>query len=248
MPPGDVGSYKGYPYESHKGYRVQDSTSCPVFPVRVRQQQTSRSWSKRPKQIVAALASIAAIMLLTARFWLPPVGAFLIVGDPLVHADAIAPLAGERLRVSYAARLLQEGRAGSFAITDMWFRERTPLYTYAELIKRQASREGVLRSSMVVAPGVVASTYAEALALRTLCQRQRWRSLIVVTSPPHTRRARLILREVFAGTGITVAVVPVTPHWYQPDTWWHSWLGWQATLSEYLKLGLYLVGYHRLVA
>lgn len=200
------------------------------------------------RRTLAVLAVTGAIALLTARLWLAPVGAFLIVGDPLVRADAIVPLAGERVRVSYAARLLEQGSAGSFVITDMWFRERSATYTYAELIRRQASREGVLRSSMIVAPGVVASTAAEALALRSLCQRQRWRSLIVVTSPPHARRARLILREVFAGSGISVAVVPVAPHWYQPDTWWRSWLGWQATLSEYFKLGLYLVGYHRLAA
>lgn len=216
--------------------------------MRAEQQRATWFWCKRLKQGLVVLAIIAAIVLLTARFWLAPVGAFLIVGDPLVHADAIVPLAGERLRVSYAARLLQEGSAGSFVITDMWFRQRSATHTYAELIKQQAGREGVLRSSMIVAPGVVANTYAEALALRTLCQRQRWRSLVVVTSPPHTRRARLILREVFAGTGITVAVVPVAPHWYRPDTWWRSWLGWQATLSEYLKLGLYFAGYHRLVA
>lgn len=90
-----------------------------------------------------------------------------------MRADAIVPLAGERVRVSYAARLLEQGSAGSFVITDMWFRERSATYTYAELIRRQASREGVLRSSMIVAPGVVASTAAEALALRSLCQRQQ---------------------------------------------------------------------------
>ena len=86
-------------------------------------------------------------------------------------------------------------------------------------------------------------TYEEAIAVQQLAQEQGWRSLIIVTDPHHTRRARMAFRDVFRDSGITVMVRPVNDSWYQADSWWQTRDGLRETWTEYLKLLLYVVGY-----
>ncbi|MGA9349499.1 MAG: ElyC/SanA/YdcF family protein [Anaerolineae bacterium] len=81
------------------------------------------------------------------------------------------------------------------------------------------------------------------LAVHQLAREQGGCSLIVVTDPFHTRRARMAFRDAFRGTGITVMVRPVNESKYRPDSWWQTRDGLRETWTEYLKLLLYVVGY-----
>jgi uncharacterized SAM-binding protein YcdF (DUF218 family) len=54
------------------------------------------------------------------------------------------------------------------------------------------------------------STMEDAELLRRWCEANGVRTVVAVTSPPHTRRARLCHRRVFAGTGIDVRVRPAS--------------------------------------
>lgn len=186
---------------------------------------------------------IILILLLSLSSWIPYIGSFLIVSDPLQTADALVPLAGDRIRVIYGADLFKRGYAHWFVVTDMWIDATSPSLLYANSVRWQAEEQGVPNDRILVSPGMPKTTYAEALSLRQLAQEQGWKSLIIVTSPYHTRRSRMILRDVFLDTGITIIIQPVHTHWYQSDSWWKSQQGWSTTLTEYLKLGLYIAGY-----
>jgi uncharacterized SAM-binding protein YcdF (DUF218 family) len=72
---------------------------------------------------------------------------------------------------------------------------------------------------------------------------QGFNSMIVVTDPYHSFRTRLIFREVFRGSGKSIRVRPSSGHWYRSTTWWLSAQGWEATLTEYIKLAGFLVGF-----
>ena len=61
-------------------------------------------------------------------------------------------------------------------------------------------------------------------------------SLIVVTSPYHTRRARLIFDQVFADSQVIVSVRPALNHWYQAKAWWRNSRGRDVTALEYTKI------------
>lgn len=197
------------------------------------------------RRTTSAVAAALLIMVVSRDIWLPFVGRFLIVADPVQLADALVPLAGDRSRVVDAAKLLKHGYARWFVITDMWIDDTSPALKYVELVKTQAAEQGVPENQIVVAPGAARTTYQEALNLRQLAKQRRWRSLIVVTSPYHCRRAQLILQEVFRDTEIDIIVRPVTDHWYSAENWWTTERGLQTTIEEYLKLALYLVGYHQ---
>jgi uncharacterized SAM-binding protein YcdF (DUF218 family) len=211
-------------------------------------QTTTGSLGRFIRSVVPAVATALALLAISRDLWLSAVGDALINVDALRPADAIVPLAGERSRVSEAAQLFGDGYASWFVITEMWVADPNPAIGYVESVKGQAVRGGVPADRILIAPGTAASTYREALNLRRLAEQQRWRSLIVVTSPFHTGRARLILNEVFRRRRITLIVRPVRGHWYRPGRWWASADGREVTVWEYLKLALYLVGYHRLVA
>lgn len=187
------------------------------------------------------------ILVLTFPVWLSLIGRYLVVSDPLAPtADAVVPLAGERTRVDDAADLFSAHPIRWFVITEMWVENPNPLVPYIASVTHQAVEAGVPLDRIVVAPGVSASTYEEAQNLRRLAEERRWQALLVITSAYHTRRARMILRDVFSGSGIEVAVRPVRDDWYRPDEWWRSREGWSTTASEYAKLVLYLGGYHQI--
>jgi uncharacterized SAM-binding protein YcdF (DUF218 family) len=66
-------------------------------------------------------------------------------------------------------------------------------------------------------------------------------SLLVVTSPYHTRRSKLILDRAFAGTDIGITVV-ATPYEEFPKDWWRSQTSARNTLLELAKIAYFYAG------
>ena len=190
---------------------------------------------------------------LLAGLWLVSwLGArWLIVRAPLERADAIVVLSGSATlseRVQHAARLYAEKRAAKILLTTDntqggWSsaQQRNP-YFYEIAISR-LNRLGVPSESIEVVGPPVTSTWEEGIALRDYAKAHNLRSLLIVTSSYHSRRALFTFRHFFADAGAQVGIDPVetgiqTP---PPATWWLHIRGWQLVLVEYLKLIYYLV-------
>jgi uncharacterized SAM-binding protein YcdF (DUF218 family) len=194
--------------------------------------------------ICLIILGLTALLTLGRSLWLPYIGGFLIVADPLRPADAIVALSGgDRARVAYAAQLFNQGYADWFVATNMKQEIPGVRVKYGELVRQEAIWRGVPKERILIAPGGAETTYEEAMAVRQLVQEEGWHSLIIVTDPYHTRRARMAFQDVFRGTSITVTVQPVNKSWYKPDSWWKSQDGLRETWTEYLKLALYVMGY-----
>lgn len=192
----------------------------------------------------AAVLAVLLLLFLSRGLWLPFVGRFLVVADPLpAAADAIVPLAGGDARSVYAARLFAAGHATWFVATDMPAHLPGVRTSYADLVRQEAIWQGVPAERILVAPGLVETTYEEALAVRALAQEQGWHSLFLVTDPYHIRRARLCFREAFRDADGTIAVRAIEGSSYDPETWWQSSAGLRETWTEYVKLALHLLGY-----
>ena len=190
---------------------------------------------------------LLVVAFLTRQWWLPLPGRFLVVEDPLppagAPADAVVPLAGSGERAPHAAQLQQAGYAHWFVATNMPLNIPGIRATYGELVRREAILQGVPPEQILIAPGTVETTWEEALALRQLVEAQNWHSLLVVTDPYHTRRARLCFQQAFRDTGVAIAVRAIEGSTYDPEAWWKSTGGQRDTWTEYLKLALHLVGY-----
>jgi hypothetical protein len=71
-----------------------------------------------------------------------------------------------------------------------------------------------------------------------------FRSVIVVTTSDHSRRARRVLNRAMKSDGrIRVFVRPSRYSNFDPDTWWHSRSGIRTEIVELQKLLLDFVGH-----
>ncbi|MFV9506635.1 MAG: YdcF family protein [Oscillochloridaceae bacterium umkhey_bin13] len=175
--------------------------------------------------------------------WLPWVGLGLVVRDPMITAEALVPMAGGDNRIREAIRLYHEGYAERILLTDMG--QVAPTDQVVSLRNRYLAQSegGVPLAHLYTLDRRVRSTYTELEAVRDLAQREGWQSLILVTSPQHTRRTRLIADRVFAHSDIVVSVQPVRLETTDLARWWVDPDERRMTLLEYPKILALLVGY-----
>ena len=194
--------------------------------------------------------------LLLAAWWLLAwvAARALIVRADLARADAIIVLGGSSTyveRAQLAAQLFRAGRAPKILLTNDnrqggWSNAewRNPLFV--ERAAAELRRAGVPADGIEVLPQPVSSTYEEARLLRAYAGTHGLKSLLVVTSAYHSRRALWVLRRVLAGSGVEVGIEPVAPgaQTPRPAVWWLRPGGWSAVAAEYPKLIYYRLCYH----
>lgn len=144
-----------------------------------------------------------------------------IVEDPLGKADALVVLSDDNFyadRATRAAELLREGKAPLIVASG---RRLRPNAGIAELMEHDLIERGVPKDKIVRLPQDADSTKEEAEALLKFAKEKKWRSVIVVTSNYHTRRARYIFRRVFP-QGIEVRVASARDGDFDPQHWWEK--------------------------
>jgi uncharacterized SAM-binding protein YcdF (DUF218 family) len=202
-------------------------------------QTTRSSASFGPRSCLLGLLVVLALLYLLLR----AMGAFLIFGDRLKKADIVVALGGGgEWRVVEAVRLIQEKYAVNLVLTEPG-EIRPGEGPGSRFFRTVAIEHGLSSNAIQVTDGVQRSTQDEARAVLELMQKHKYSSVIVVTDPFHTERTRLIFRDVFRGSGLTVRVHPVPDHWYRSSTWFLYKEGWANTIREYIKLAGYLVGF-----
>lgn len=177
----------------------------------------------------------------------------LIANEELAQADAVVVLAGSSTyaeRAERAAQLYDEGRAPRVLLTNDglpsgWSQEQERNPLFVERAAEELRRRGVPAERIEIISPVVASTYDEAVLLRQQAAARGWRSIIVVTSAYHSRRALWTLRRVFRDGSVAIGLAAAAPGRQAPApaAWWLSALGWEMVPGEYAKLLYYLFQY-----
>jgi uncharacterized SAM-binding protein YcdF (DUF218 family) len=206
-----------------------------------------RRWNSR-KIVKALLLLIAAWGLLA---WLA--ARALMVSAPLPSADAIVVLSGSSAyleRTQKAAELYRQGRAPFVWLTNDHTRggwssalQRNPLFV--ERATDELIKGGVPADKIKIVPGVASSTRYETLLIKDYAVAEGMRSVLVVTSTYHSRRALRCLRQLFAGTEVAFGLEPasVGPHTPSPVFWWLQPEGWRTVGVEVVKLIYYRLKY-----
>ena len=153
------------------------------------------------------------IMRFAAESW--------VIDEPAAHADAILLLSDDNFYADRATRAAEMIRHGVAPVVVASGRRLRPSAGIAELQEHDLIERGVPKDKIIRFPHEAESTLEEAAALARLCSERRFRSVIVVTSNYHARRARYIFHKVFP-PGIAVSVAGARDGDFDPDHWWEK--------------------------
>ena len=183
----------------------------------------------------------------------PILATHLIVEKPLASADAIIVLSGSsayKQRTKKAAELYKQGISDRIFITNDgeqagWSRAERTNPPFVELEQRELIANGVLPDAIMVLPGEVSGTESEAASMAAEINARPIKSLLIVTSAYHTRRALWTFERILAGKNIEIGIEyavadDLSP---KPETWWLSVRGWQNVGGEYVKSAFYWAFY-----
>jgi uncharacterized SAM-binding protein YcdF (DUF218 family) len=189
--------------------------------------KSHRHWKRQQGGIITALIVLLFVAVLCTMVYLArhPLLRFAaeswIVEDPLEHADAMVVLSDDNFyadRATRAAELFRQGMATGVVASG---RRLRPGAGIAELMEHDLIERGVPREKILRLAHDADNTREEAEALAKLCSERRWKSVIVVTSNYHTRRARYIFRRVFP-RDISVRVASAHDGDFDPQHWWEK--------------------------
>jgi uncharacterized SAM-binding protein YcdF (DUF218 family) len=205
------------------------------------------SWWK----LFAALVLVIAGSVLLAPFALRAVGHFLVIADPLEPSDAIVVMAGEvPFRQIEAARLFQRGLAPRVVLT----RERLPAWRQRlkelglgspgrrELAAAVLERLNVSRGAIILLDDPAINTVEELASIRHFAVAQHFQRIIIVSSPDHMRRIRVIWSRT-AGSLVEARLHPAPEEdGFDPNHWWTSKVGAEYLFHEYFGILEFLLG------
>jgi len=197
----------------------------------------SRRFSRPVVALTVLLALCAAIVLL-----LRGAGRWLVREDPLRSADVIVVLSGGLpWRAEEAARIFRLGGA-----PEVWVSQ--PVGPVAELASlgipfvgedyfncEVLAHSGVPEAAVRVLPERTADTEEEVSEIAREMRRERKRSVIIVTSPQHTRRVRALWRSM-VGNDPPAVVRAAFQDPFDADHWWRNTSDTFSVVREFMGL------------
>jgi uncharacterized SAM-binding protein YcdF (DUF218 family) len=191
--------------------------------------------------IVIAFAVAAAIGVALLAYGISKAGYWLQApGRPPEKANAIVVLGGDDGERSLRAQALyHEGYAPIIVLTGL---ERGNAAPPARLTWRAdfLAANGVPRSALRFEVRS-RNSYEEATQILALMQKQKWRSVIIVSDPPHMRRLAWTWARVFKDSDLHYVLVASEPEWWSPADWWKYEQSGAFVIMECIKLAYYMV-------
>ncbi len=184
-------------------------------------------------RLLVLVAIFAVVLFLGHGVILGKAGGYLLKSDELKPADAIVILSGEeKERIEYGVKLFKDG----WARKDRIIMSGGPAvgnHTSASLMKEYAGYLGV-PGRYVLTEDRSRSTEENAVYTKGILNRKGYRSIILVTSPYHSKRASVIFQEVL-GRQVKVISAPCKRSWFSFDEWWKRRRDRDMVLSEFSK-------------
>jgi uncharacterized SAM-binding protein YcdF (DUF218 family) len=184
----------------------------------------SESGSNRRRWLIAGGVFFVLVVVAATVFF--GVGRWLVVEDPLAHADAIVVLSG-RLpeRAMEAARIFKQGYSD-----QVWISPPVSPVDDLKAMKIAYLGEDFYNEKVLIAQGVPpddirilehpdANTEAEVRQIADDLQKSNLHSVIIVTSKAHTRRVRTIWRKL-VDSDLHMMVRYAADDSYDGAHWW----------------------------
>jgi uncharacterized SAM-binding protein YcdF (DUF218 family) len=179
-------------------------------------------------------------------------GSWLVKEDVPAHADAMVLLMGGFPdRVLQAVDLYRKGKADKLLIVE---ESMGPFSTLelrgADIIsntdqaRNSAIALGIPADSITILPGDARSTQDEAIVVRDYLSRcTTVDTLLLVSSSVHMRRASMIFKAAVKNNDhpVYIGCSPSVYSDFNADKWWRDKEGIQSVLTEYVKMGSFVV-------
>lgn len=179
-------------------------------------------------------------------------GRYLIVAHPPEKSDLLVCLAGENIerglaaadayhaglapRIFIAREELPDGY-GLLREKDIHYPENT------DLLITLLQDLGVPDSAIITGNTRTNSTMDEARLIEKEVEARGIRSLLIITSPIHSRRAWLTYRKVFGNMDVRILILPSEYSGFHPEDWWKERGYVSEVIVEYEKLIFYALKY-----
>ncbi len=176
---------------------------------------------------------LAVVFYFGYPFVLDKAGRYIYQKDELKPADVIVVLAGEpEERVVYGTELFKEDWAKKDRIIMaggqvLW------KYSWATLMKEHAESLGVPAQAILL-EDKSRSTEEDAKFTKEILAKNGFKSIILVTSPYHSKRASIIFGKTL-GKDVRIINAPVKESWFKFDKWWERRRDRAMVLNEYSK-------------
>ena len=194
---------------------------------------------------LALLAIAAAVVIIGIGTFLAPDGLSHCEQQPSTQqdcrkADAFVAISGgdTSARTAQAIQLYKDGWAEFLVFSGAALDKSGP--SNAEAMRRQALGAGV-PSVAILVDETSETTKQNAANTTNLFERRNIRSVILVTSAYHQRRAGLEFGQR-AGTAIRIVNHPVQSDNQWSQWWWTTPTGWWLAGSELFKIGVFYAG------
>jgi uncharacterized SAM-binding protein YcdF (DUF218 family) len=203
----------------------------------------------RARGLVVAALVLVALAVAAHGPALRLIGRALVVEDPVAKVDAIVVVAGGTpSREDAAAALFREGLAPDVVLSNPFTPDRVrQLITmgarrldYQGESRLVLEQRGVPAQAIVALPQPVKTTEAELKVVGELARARGWRRVILVTSPQHSRRVKLVWSR--QAPADIQSIVRIAQDDDFLDDWWRKRRQAEAVLHEYLGLAAIYLG------
>lgn len=154
--------------------------------------------------------------------------------EEIAPVDVIVVLTGGQGRLREAVQFLQNGKGKYLFVSGT-----APKAQLLDILK--ANRIDSLSETIhqkILLGDESRSTQENASEIRRAIEKLDAKSILLVTSNYHMRRALLLIQEEFSKEprlSVLVTGFPVESPNFDKNTWWFSWTGWKILVAEYLK-------------
>ncbi len=192
------------------------------------------------KKLYITFSIIFAVMLvavITHRPWLEGIARFLIVEDELSPADAIVVLGGGGTeRVRHSVKLYQSGHSAQIIMTGMTQSIPGVTTTWARFAMQEAVSLAAPEDAIILEEKAT-NTSENAEYVKEIMIDRNLKSAIIVSSPYHMRRARMIFRKEFEDReDISLQFSSVEDSNFKVQGWWTRKKDFRRVAREYRTL------------
>ena len=206
------------------------------------------SWRK----IVILVVLIFAIVLVVSyEYFLRQMGHFLVFEQKPQKADVIVVLNGrDTERCLAAVDLYNKGYANLIILAhgpkqpgcDEFWKRVGKNFNSKIFFQRAIEAMGIPENAFKLIGDGVTSTYDEAKATRKFLRENRYKSILLVTSKWHSKRAYLTFKSAFSDDHETkIITYPSEYDNFDPDRWWKKEVDAEVVFGEYVRLIYYIL-------